>query len=426
MARVRRKRVVQRPSKRLRFEEGPSDEPITQPPNIEYRDREQQSRVEKLAQLPINPTRFPHDGTMARLNMKQDIISLFKNIGLQHFITCSWPTYERLTLEFLSSLNANDLEHGNMIQFRMHNMEFQLSLDELSDIYQFPKGGLRKHHQDFKANTFWPEITGERALNIKFAKSTAIQNPILRYVHRILSSSLFPRGDSEGAVTVLELFIMWSMFNNVQLDICYYLIRHFLKNISRKGGKIVVGGLITPIAYHLKLDLQDAEPVVGHRFLDHNTISSMNFAASDPSGDFFLFKDPSFRISCNDIDRFTVFNRDNLLLFPPSLGSHQAPPPPQPCGHSEADSTYAPEPLYIDAKPPQQEARDNFASIHVILAAIQVQQQEQFDRIFRQQQQHYDELSARQRRIEQMVRQIYDYHISQGHIVHAPPSSPLG
>lgn len=57
----------------------------------------------------------------------------------------------------------------------------------------------------------------------RFANATSIYNPLFRYIHRVMATTLFGRGEGDG-VRGGELFFLWSMVNNQAAITGYYLI----------------------------------------------------------------------------------------------------------------------------------------------------------------------------------------------------------
>ena len=67
----------------------------------------------------------------------------------------------------------------------------------------------------------------------RMAKDSKIISHAVRYLHRIMAHSLFPRKEGDFVVTAVELNLLYCMVNNIQLDICHVLASKF-KDASTK------------------------------------------------------------------------------------------------------------------------------------------------------------------------------------------------
>ena len=79
-------------------------------------------------------------------------------MGWDNFMLIQSPSYVRPTCEFLSSFNFD--EHALLLKFRLGNMEHQLGLFELNDVFHFPKN--QDANVEYDRDAFWRELTGER------------------------------------------------------------------------------------------------------------------------------------------------------------------------------------------------------------------------------------------------------------------------
>ena len=107
------------------------------------------------------------------------------------FVLMQSPSYVRPTCEFLSSFNF--YEHAILLKFHLGNMEHQLGLFELNDVFHFPKN--QDANVEYDRDAFWRELTGERRViyEARSAKESRIRLPSLKYLHRLMSHSLFSR-----------------------------------------------------------------------------------------------------------------------------------------------------------------------------------------------------------------------------------------
>jgi len=71
---------------------------------IKFKDDAQRTRFEKLSKCTIMATRYADESCLRTLGLFDSVDWMLKQIGWSHFLTLRHPTYERITLEFLSSL----------------------------------------------------------------------------------------------------------------------------------------------------------------------------------------------------------------------------------------------------------------------------------------------------------------------------------
>ena len=114
---------------------------------------------------------------------------MFHVLGMLEFMSLEAPTYERITLEFLSTLEFQ-LEkrwidttryYFGTLRFCMINNYHELSVEELAGILRLPLYGPGAVPDGFSPKDFWIAITGRTDYTSKGAKASGIQNPCFRY-----------------------------------------------------------------------------------------------------------------------------------------------------------------------------------------------------------------------------------------------------
>jgi len=73
---------------------------------IIFQNEEQNMRYASLIKRLIIPTRYIDENSLNTLGMLNDMIAMLKKIGWTTFTNLKNPAYERITLEFLSSMSA--------------------------------------------------------------------------------------------------------------------------------------------------------------------------------------------------------------------------------------------------------------------------------------------------------------------------------
>ncbi|KAJ1398734.1 hypothetical protein SESBI_30828 [Sesbania bispinosa] len=189
---------------------------------------------------------------------------LIDKVGWTQFFTIKSPTYEKLTLEFLSSVEAQVLYgegcYEGCITFRLNNEDHSLDLVHFNSIYGLPSG--------VSAN--FPMI-------------------LVRVIFGSLLN-LCLGGESLGNVKRIEIFLLWAMVNALPVDTGSHLARQFSKVGKAATSDIVIGGFITPIAHALSIDLSTNRQILGHSSracdddLAEDALSPSSFPARPFSG----------------------------------------------------------------------------------------------------------------------------------------------
>jgi len=127
--------------------------------------------------------------------------------------------FENFTYEFLSSiafkkdrLNFDNPDHG--VSFRLMNIDYEMSLENFCLEIGFANAGFihDSWNQDLKPEaydptTFWKHIAGLTQYNSHSNKASNIHNPVLRYLQRVMSCTIWGRKEV-GTIRTDELFML--------------------------------------------------------------------------------------------------------------------------------------------------------------------------------------------------------------------------
>ncbi|KAK4415168.1 hypothetical protein Salat_2624000 [Sesamum alatum] len=271
------------------------------------------NRYEGLCSRTIANTRYNDNEVLDVLGIYDDVEYLFTRLGWHDFMFTRRPTYPRLVREFLSSLRVEGI---------------------LSDPHSPGGRGERWEPPAFLPNEFWYNLTRQASYDATHSKSSAIIKTYFRYLHRVLAHTLFGRGDSEGVVRCSELFVLWAMVNDFQIDTGSFFIRQFSKIANSESDVIVLGGFITLIALRADLSLQGYEEAQGRNKVDLATFQAMKMITRMGDQYHLLMPDPLPSIPLPDPACLTIQIRENWWLQAPSNDAEPddrpTPPPPAP------------------------------------------------------------------------------------------------
>jgi len=123
--------------------------------------------------------------TLTDLGLKLEVDRMFHVLGMLEFMSLEAPTYERITLEFPSTLefqlekrwvNTTRYYFGTL-RFRLFNNYYELFVKELAAILRLPLNRPGAVPDGFSPKDFWIAITGRMDYSSKGAKASGIQNP---------------------------------------------------------------------------------------------------------------------------------------------------------------------------------------------------------------------------------------------------------
>jgi hypothetical protein len=129
------------------------------------------------------------NGTLQELGLQAEIHCMFHTLGMLEFMQLEAPTFARIMLEFLSTIefkmknrwNGMEKEYYGTLQFRLFNTDMELTVEELGRILKLPIVGPGAVPDTFVPAEFWTAITGNNKYVSKGAKASGIHNPCFRY-----------------------------------------------------------------------------------------------------------------------------------------------------------------------------------------------------------------------------------------------------
>jgi len=168
------------------------------------------------------------------------------------------------------------------------------------------------------------------------------------------------REDSLNVSCRSKLYFFYSMLQGGRLDLGSFLVNQLHSAFTSSAQRIVIGGLITPIARFVRILLNLDDRVFGSKWLNLVAFEQMMFSNVEVRH-FRCIYPRSHLMPLPNVDRTTLLNRANLYFRSDDEALAQpAPPPPSP--HLRASSS-SQLPTFSD-----------YAGLHAALLSIQEKQ----------------------------------------------------
>ncbi|KAL1559790.1 hypothetical protein AAHA92_10094 [Salvia divinorum] len=257
--------------------------------------KEQKAIWDRVSVRETTPSRYPYEMPMTTMGIIHDFWALCdvgKGNGLTFMFQGWWPSYRRLTLEFLSTLHVHHNRRSRnpeRIEFCLGNRRHEFTMAELCEIFHcFDPHEDEDYEYDY--SDVWMAFTSQgEDYASGLAKSSAIRNPVLRYLHRAMTQLLFARIDG-GGVSQTEIDVIWCLLNKKGFNFGH-MITNYLDRISRKDGSMICcGGLITAIAEFAGIPTVDFAEDVGEMFITYEVLFLQGILKTDASGQAFFLQ----------------------------------------------------------------------------------------------------------------------------------------
>ncbi|KAJ0567817.1 hypothetical protein HanIR_Chr06g0289151 [Helianthus annuus] len=205
-------------------------------------------------------------------------------------------SYPELTYEFCSTFTyaphpadyvEDPLFPVHEVTFRLAGQQFEMSVREFAvhtGLYTEPELDTDLYTQAVTMMDRQTLISFWRAISrVPFGKSwqkaTTIVDPLYRYLHQVIASTIVPRGSSKEKVNLSDLFFLYCLLRRQPCDLAASLAEYFATAYHRQlRGFLHTGSFITAIARSLgivpELDPLLSDPVPSSR-LGRASVSAM-------------------------------------------------------------------------------------------------------------------------------------------------------
>ncbi|KAI5401002.1 hypothetical protein KIW84_065730 [Lathyrus oleraceus] len=206
----------------------------------------QRSNYHKLFKRNVLATRYPDNATLHDLGLIETVNWMLSNLDMSYSCSLTSAIYNRLTYEFLCSFRYSTPVGVSRttctVYFRMFNKDYTFSQGHMANIFSFPHGDeyacQAPLEREWEANAldFWRLLTGKTTSDWEGLKATAIQNPTIRYLHRILAKTIFGR-ENNGNLNSRDLFLIFCALSATKVNPTSFLLVH-LQSISVRIGDL--------------------------------------------------------------------------------------------------------------------------------------------------------------------------------------------
>ncbi|KAK1365126.1 hypothetical protein POM88_040687 [Heracleum sosnowskyi] len=210
----------------------------------------QQTLYRELSKRKVLPNKYVDLSVLELLKVKDDFLEGLEDMGWSGLINMDEPSYAPLTYEFLSSFNVTD---HNTLSFRIANVSHEITKAELADMFGWKLIEQQPLPENY-ATPFWLKLTrlpNDESYMTQRALSSEILCFSCRYFARLMSFTMYGRGESNNKVQTGELALLYHFDEGLPVDWTNLLICRFLYQAKRTKGAIVMGGFITRIAEKL-------------------------------------------------------------------------------------------------------------------------------------------------------------------------------
>lgn len=392
---------------------------------VRFADYSQRDRFLALQEREVVSQKFICVDTLQDVGVFDGIQTLLNNLGWGTLMNTATSTYKILTLEFMSSVF---LDHGTL-NFRLCNEPRSLTTDQICQLINSPTnntfGPDRRGRKADLNNDAWSNITGIDRYVARTAKASCIIHPVLKVLHRIVASILFPRRET-STINSKELQLLWCAVTNSPLKPNFgaYVCDRLIKESQKTAGEIHGGGLVTLLARLLHVRVTQAmERLEEGTTLTGKVLEYMKLYYREPSRNTWVVgphHTPYLIIDDDDVQTLTLADpASNTNWQPPSNvrgeeeeqeANEEAPPQQQ---QQQGWGDYGALQEQIDF------LREDVVQIDANVHALRVD----FHDYVSAQQRHNREMERHNREMERMMQHVY--HWTLGHPHHLQVHSRL-
>jgi hypothetical protein len=230
---------------------------------------EEMEKYESLRRREFAHTRIYDVNLLERVGLDEELPTILRTISWGKLYDESRLGSCLLTLEFLMTFETVEKNRKSFVMFCLFGNSFGFNVSRFNELLDFSKSCLPESSamRNFNKVEFSDAISG-KSTRCRFSD---IHNPSLRFLHRLMSFTLFPMAKLHF-VTTPELKCLFAMVNRIKYTPVANIVDYF-KNVHKMSGSIECTSMVTRIAINLgcpeMMNLAYIEGDVPNLGLDH-------------------------------------------------------------------------------------------------------------------------------------------------------------
>ncbi|KAL3620042.1 hypothetical protein CASFOL_034954 [Castilleja foliolosa] len=196
----------------------------------------------------------------ARLNRRfgSVITGYMNNLNAGVLARNKRPGFKSIMLEFITTFKIGVT--GNMT-YRLNGEELELKEDEVTRLLGIDGHGREgPHDEDYDLGTFWNYLTGGRPGNYSRLQASRIHDDEVYVAYKFIAHVILNK-DESSVISKAELYALWCMTNGKSVRLVPLItasLEYIIKSRTKQApAYLAFGGLITMIARHHEIDLDD-------------------------------------------------------------------------------------------------------------------------------------------------------------------------
>ncbi|KAG7593282.1 hypothetical protein ISN45_Aa01g020910 [Arabidopsis thaliana x Arabidopsis arenosa] len=260
-------------------------------------DKEDTKLMAALKPVKVLPTQIACQFTLSRLGILDDVATVFETLGMGRLWRVEHRVYPKLVREFIATCrltykNPTKPTAGEgTLTFFLNRVHYSKTLFEICDMYGFTKGESVEFPKlsSAIAADFWGTIASG-SYKSREAKITHIRNPVVRYVAKVIGSTLYFK-PVIAAVPLSELAMLFYGVKhllpryadlpapdvNIAAILCDVLVKMKNSAPTSAARSILAGTALTPLFLGCKLDLSTVKYEDGQASMDVDNLVNTGY-----------------------------------------------------------------------------------------------------------------------------------------------------
>lgn len=231
----------------------------------------------------MTPTKWKCDAFLESHGLHNDFAWLADNVGMGVFSNFHYLTYCGITVKFLSTFE-HTLEDSIVpvsSSFTLGGVLHTMMLEQWCNVFGFENRGVLDTRGFPIADALgtWDLISIKDEHDLSAKKVSSIQNPAVRYFMIFLANTIFSR-ENIGGMLSYDMCMLHTALQpkyTPKPNLGAFLMLHLGRQHKKPRGTIVVGGIVTRLAEHFGLDIDEMPHVPGPTVLNRRIMTNTHF-----------------------------------------------------------------------------------------------------------------------------------------------------